>query len=387
MEHSEQVRLIKAVFDRIQTGVADMTEATAQVPVERYLSTTRLERERATLLRRWPVVVGFSDQIREPRQYLSVRAGEVPLIVLRDGQGVLRGFLNACRHRGTELLPEGAGRAAAISCPYHAWTYALDGTLASLPHAVGFPGLEKSSRGLIPVPVGEKHGLVFAVPTPGATLDLEAYLAGLPGELDGFRLGQHTLFRPERRERRLNWKLMLDGSFEGYHFRVTHKNTIAPLFFDNIGVWEYRSPHLRMVLPKQSILELRGTPEESWQLRPHANLLYFIFPNTIVLVQPDHAMVLTAWPLSVDDSVLVSGMLVPEAPTTEKATRHWEKNHQIFWEAIAEDVDMGERIQRSLRCGANDHLLFGRFETLATRVAASMDAAMDAQGDPLVVHS
>jgi hypothetical protein len=101
-----------------------------------------------------------------------------------------------------------------------------------------------------------------------------------------------------------------------------------------------------------------------------------VFPNTIVLLQPDHAMVLTLWPTAVDETLLVSGMLIPEPARSEKAQRHWEKNEQIFWDAIEEDVDMGERIQRSLRSGANDHLLLGRFETLAARVHATMDAAL-----------
>jgi phenylpropionate dioxygenase-like ring-hydroxylating dioxygenase large terminal subunit len=376
MEHAEQVRLIDAVFERVQAGAPTMSASTARLSVDRYLSPERLAHEKGTLLRRFPLVVGFAEQVRQPKSYLSVRAGDVPLLLVRDGDGQLRGFLNACRHRGTELLPEGHGRCAVVSCPYHAWTYSLDGTLAGVPHAEGFPDLDRSARGLVQVPVSERHGLIYALPTPGASLDPGRQLAGFPDDLDGFGLGQHVLHSPSRRVRRLNWKLMLDGSFEAYHFKVTHRATIAPLFFDNVAVFEWQEPHLRMVLPKVSILGLQGTATDGWQLRAHANLLYYVFPNTIVLLQPDHAMVLTLWPTAVDETLLVSGMLVPEPAQSEKAQRHWEKNEQIFWDAIEEDVDMGERIQRSLRSGANDHLLLGRFETLAARVHAVMDAEL-----------
>jgi phenylpropionate dioxygenase-like ring-hydroxylating dioxygenase large terminal subunit len=113
-----------------------------------------------------------------------------------------------------------------------------------------------------------------------------------------------------------------------------------------------------------------------WQIRPHANLIYSVFPNTVVLVQPDHAMVLTLWPEAVDRTNVLAGMLIPEHPSTEKAVAYWRKNEKIFWDAIEEDVEMGERIQSTLASGANPALLCGRAEHLIGKFANALDRAL-----------
>lgn len=375
MKPSEQVRLMEEVLAQDATGTPDMDGEPVSIPIDRYLSRERLERERDILFRHSPLQIGFASEVREPGQFITHR-GDVSLLCVRGADAVLRAFLNVCRHRGTELVDEPCGRAKAFACPYHAWTYGLDGALVHVPHSVGFPELDRATRGLVEVPVFERFGLVFAVPSPRPATAYEAFFGGVLGDLASFGLDSHVLFAPSVRTRKLNWKLMLDGSFESYHFRVAHRRTIASFFLDNRGVFTWSDPHLRMVLPKRSLLALRGTPVEGWRIREHANILYYIHPHTIVLVQPDHAMVLSLWPTAPDETVIRAGMLVPETPTTEKAERYWRKNEEIFWSAIEEDIDMGERIQRSLRSGANSHLLCGRFEHLVPKVHATFDAAL-----------
>jgi choline monooxygenase len=372
MDRETELGLIDATLAHIDEGRPSMDEGSARLDVERYLSVERLARERA-LFRRWPLLVGFSSQLAEPGSFVTHTESDVPILITRDGDGVLRAFLNACRHRGTLVEAEacGAGRKR-FTCPYHNWTYDLAGRLRGLPHAYGFPDLDRDARGLVELPVAERFGAVFAVPTAGGAFDFDAYFGALGGEVDGMLRG-HVRHAPTTRERALNWKLMLDGSFEGYHFRFAHERTIAPMFCDNVAHITWSEPHARLILPKRSMKELHGVDRGSWRLRDHANVIYAFFPNTLVLVQPDHAMVLSAWPKAPDKSVLTGAMLVPEAPADARAERHWQKNEEIFWTAIEEDIDMGQRIQRTLGSGANDHLLFGRFEHLVVAFHAFLD--------------
>jgi phenylpropionate dioxygenase-like ring-hydroxylating dioxygenase large terminal subunit len=379
MDRSLELSLLDEALSRIRGKQTDVApEVGASCPAD-YVTPARLDAERATVFRRWPLVVGFSAQVAAPGQFLTHGETDVPILVSRGADGQLRAFVNACRHRGTLLEADACGARKAFVCPYHAWSYDLAGRLLKIPHADGFPGVDRETHGLRELPVAERHGLVFVVPTPGASLDLDAYLGPLGGELAGFSFAAHAVFGTSRRVRTMNWKLMMDSSYETYHFRTVHAKTIYPLFHDNTGVFAWCDPHVRLILPKRSFAELPTRPRDEWRIREHCNLIYGLFPNTLVLVQPDHAMVLSAWPIDVDHTALTAGMLIPEPPGSERAERHWARNERIFWDAIEEDIAITERIHRTLRAVPDDRLVLGRFEHL---IARFHDALARAVADP-----
>jgi phenylpropionate dioxygenase-like ring-hydroxylating dioxygenase large terminal subunit len=369
VRHEIQVELIRRALDNIERRRSDADGEPFELSVDRYLDPAILERDRA-LLRALPIAVGFASQVASPGDFITHDHAGVPLLVTRDRQGALRAFINACRHRGTRIA-DACGRAERLVCPYHGWSYNLSGRLEGVPHRQEFAGIDLERRSLIELPVWQRFGLVFACLTPGSAPRTFPFAEDL-GELDS-----HVLYAPSERTRRMNWKLMMDGSWESYHFRVTHAKTIAPLFFDNTGVFDFVEPDIRMVLPKRSILDLRDADPATFRIRAHANILYGLFPNTIVLMQPDHAMVLTMWPAAVDRTTVTAGMLIPEAPSTEKARAHWDKNEAIFWSAIEEDAAMGERIQSTLASGANRSLLFGRSEHLIGKFHRALEGALE----------
>lgn len=383
MDQSTQIRLIEAALANIEARTTDMVGEVAGVPVERYIAPERLSREREILFRGFPLAVGFASQVARPGDFITAECGHVPVLVVRGRDGALRAFINACRHRGTRLedAPCGAGRTKLV-CPYHAWTYDTTGSLQGIPHSEGFAGVDRGALGLVELPVEPRHGLVYVRPSPGAALDLDGYLGPLVAELSSFGFDDHVLFAPSVRTAKMNWKLMQDTSFETYHFRSVHERTIYPMFLDNTGVFAWSEPHLRMVLPKRSIRDLRAADPAAWRIRDHANLIYGIFPNTIVLVQPDHAMVVTAWPVDTDTTRVAAGMLVPREPESDKARAHWAKNEAIFWAAIGEDLAMAERMQATLRSGANDRMLLGRFEHLIAKYHAAVERALNRSRSP-----
>ena len=369
MKQTEQVRLIEQTLARLDARAADMADRTHRQPVAAYTRARRLERERTALFRALPQVVGFASQVARPGDFLTHAHTGVPILVARGEDGALGAFINACRHRGTRLLDAPCGEGMRrIVCPYHSWVYAADGTLLTVTHETGFPDLDKSERGLVRLPLAERHGLVFVRPMPGEPLDIDAWLGPLMTDLESFGFGRHVAYRPEVRERPINWKLMIDTSYESYHFKTVHRESIYPMFLDNTGVFDWSEPHARMVLPKRTIRSLADADPATWRIREHANLIYGIFPSTLFLVMDDHAMVVSAFPLAVDRTVLVSAMLIPEDPAGDpKATAHWDRNHDIFWNAIDEDIAMAEAMQATLGSGANEELLLGRFEHLIAK--------------------
>jgi nitrite reductase/ring-hydroxylating ferredoxin subunit len=362
-----QRQLVERVLAHLERRTTDSEDQPTRVEVAAYYAgedgAARFAHEQRALFRELPVVVGHVSQLPNPGDFFTHDASGVPLLVTRDDAGQIHACLNVCRHRGTRVEPAGCGSGKrGFVCPYHAWSYGRDGALLGIPHERGFAGVVREDRGLARVPCAVIAGLIFVRPGGGAAID-DAWLGpAIVVDLVGFGLASSAAYGARREERALAWKLGIDVFLETYHLRPVHKDSIFPMFFDNVGLVDPIGPHLRNVFPKRSIKELATRPPEDWELRRHANVLYHLFPNTLILVEPDHAAVLTLWPAGPARTVLTSFTLVPEPPVTDKARAYWDANNAILYGATSEDFTMGESIQQGLASGANREVVFGAFE-------------------------
>jgi choline monooxygenase len=180
-----------------------------------------LEQERL-FARHWQYVAR-ADQLAEPGSFATAAVGSLPVVLVRGRDGELRGFVNVCRHRGF-LLCEGDGRRETLQCPYHAWTYDLDGSLRRAPRADAEPGFDASELGLAPVSVASWGPFVFACPSP-EPLPLEEWLGEIPSLLrdDGVDLDALAFhFRAEPDEYACNWKVAVENFLECYHCQLAH---------------------------------------------------------------------------------------------------------------------------------------------------------------------
>ena len=256
------------------------------------------------------------------------------------GRGTLRAFANACRHRGTRLV-DAPCQAKAIVCPYHGWTYDLAGTNIHMPHAEAFPGI--GNRDLVPIPVVERHGLVW----------LGGYHAGeLDADLAAIDLANHVVYQRSHVERACNWKLVIEAFLDGYHIRVLHRDSIYRFFRDAIALAEPIGPHIRAVTARRQT--------ESADLRELGTPSFVIFPSTVIIEHPDFVSVLTVYPLAPDRTHWDHMMLVPR----DGDSAHWAKSWQLIEETVfqREDLWVCEQIQKSINSGATDELVFGRLE-------------------------
>lgn len=314
--------------------------------------------------------VAHVSALASPGDFVTHDELGLPLLVVRGDDGEVSAFLNVCRHRGTRVEPLPCGSAKkAFVCPYHAWSYARDGHLLGIPHADGFGSLDKASRGLVRLPAGEAGGLVWvrpsrAISAEDSRLDARAFLGPLADDLDTFGLPTSHVYAPRTFTKELNWKLAMDVFLEAYHLRTAHKDSIYGIFFDNVGLVDRVGPHRRNVFPKRSIRELEGAPDSvmASSLRSHANVLFHLFPSTLVLVQPDHAAVIHAWPDGPTRTRFTTYTAIPEPALSSKARAHWDANNAILYGATDEDFALGESIQRGLASGANEEIVFGAFE-------------------------
>ena len=169
----------------------------------------------------------------------------------------MKGFVNVCRHRGSTLLTAPCGDGLrSIRCPYHAWTYGLDGALTAFPGAEpGFDDVDKTTHGLIEVPVAEQFGLVFAVADPAAgPFDAADALHGAEVELADFDIGAYRHVESRQHEWAMNWKLAMDTFTEPYHIPWLHKDSIAPYYLFDRWIHDAFGPHQRFIGCRKSVL-------------------------------------------------------------------------------------------------------------------------------------
>jgi choline monooxygenase len=239
----------------------------------------RLEQERI-FARAWQYAARL-EQVAEPGRLTTAWAGSLPVVLARAQDGELRGFVNVCRHRG-HLLCDGDARRETIQCPYHAWTYGLDGALRTAPRADREPGLDRDALGLVPVSVDVWGPFVFVNPDTEATPLADA-LGELPrlladGGVDVDSLRFHA--RTESDEYACNWKLCVENYLECYHCAVAHP-TLAQEIDVSAEAYE---------------LEARGSVASQFAPRRNAasgtegdvarGQFHLLFPGTVVNVMP-----------------------------------------------------------------------------------------------------
>ncbi|MGE0733255.1 MAG: aromatic ring-hydroxylating dioxygenase subunit alpha [Alphaproteobacteria bacterium] len=379
MRQETQVALLKRALARIADKSTDMIERpTETLPVETYFDPAWLKREEAAIFRRYPSVIAHRAQMPKPGDFVTASIAGTPILAMRGADGTVGAFINVCRHRGTLLMPERAGHVSkAMVCRYHAWSYALDGSILAIPHREAFEGFDCAAHGLVRLPSEERHGFVWVTPDPTGNIDVASHLGAMDDDLAGLHLGDHAIYRPGTFARALNWKLIVDIFVEAYHVRHAHRSSIYPIFFDNLGLHDRFGPHTRNVFPTRKILAL-PKDEAEWSIRAGANVLYQIFPSTLMLVQPDHVSVFHYAPDGTERTSVNFYTLIPGSPQTDKAAEYWNKNVDILRAAIEEDFEMGEAIQRGLRSGANARLNLGRNEQSIYWFHQSVEAALRA---------
>ncbi len=378
MNHETQVELLERALALVEGGSTDMVDEDRWQPVVDYCDPERLEAERA-LLKSAPIIVADASALKESQSYITHDDSGVPIVVMRGADGVLRALLNVCRHRGARLVEPQRGRLKVLQCPYHAWTYANDGRLLSIPDQEGFPSA--CNLDLISLPVIERFGFIWVRPEPNDA-SLEAFFAPL-SELESFSLGTHASLFPYERQIAADWKIVLELGLEAYHVRKTHAQTIYKrIFFGNRSLVDHLDPHIRIVFPTTNIKELRTLPKEKWNIRNYAYVGYLLFPNTTILIEPDHAMRMTVFPTKAQMSTARITTLTPEYPADERAWSNARHNKDLLDLTLSEDFAMGESIAKGLSATRNGQHLFGRFEQGLQFFHASIDRALCERGYP-----
>lgn len=374
---AEERDIIRRLLDHDEQKSTDMLPSVMDNPVAKYTDADRLQQEIDVLFRSFPIAIAHRSELAEPGDFLTHDQTGVPILVARTESGDVKAYLNVCRHRGARIEDLPCGNSRRFSCPYHSWTYDLDGALRGMPQPVGFDGVDRAERALVELPAAEYAGLVWVVPSPGSgDVDFEAWLAPLQEQLDGLDLGSHVVFKKWALHRDMSWRIAVEGFQESYHFCSAHRESACANYLDNQSVWSGYGPHIRHSVPLPKMLELRDVPEDEWDYRPYFMTQNYVFPANFVQAMTDHVYIHTIIPTGPGRCVFQCLMLVPEEPTTEKAERYWEANYNVVRVVFDEDFTIGEGIQRNFATGANESFVFGTYECGLHFGQKAIDAAL-----------
>ena len=228
---AEEQEIIETVLAYCENGATHLQPDVMKIPVLEYTDADQLSREVDILFRQFPIIVGHVSELSSPGDFITHDSTGVPMLITRNRQGAVKAFLNVCRHRGARVEAQPCGKANTFACPYHSWTYDLDGNLRGLPKDANFGEIDKSEFGLVELPAFERYGLIWVRPSTSATpVDIDAWLAPMAEQLESLELQGHVIFKQWAVPREMNWHIALEGFQEQYHFCSAHKHTACYLF-------------------------------------------------------------------------------------------------------------------------------------------------------------
>jgi phenylpropionate dioxygenase-like ring-hydroxylating dioxygenase large terminal subunit len=315
-----------------------------------YHSAALLELEKEHVFRNHWQIAGHVSDVPEPGDYLAMDVVGERALVVRGKDGVVRGFHNLCRHRGSRVVADDQGHCKnALVCPFHGWVYNLDGTLRGAARPRSFPELDKTEFGLMPLELEIWMGFIFIRFRSGPQPSVAELLKPVEAEMAHYRAaemapswGIWTQTTP------VNWKSVRDVDNEGYHVAMAH-----PALQDLYGATYYDEPFVNGV--SRSFATYNPHAGRRWSVRNYVKIApeqerlpdylkkawvyYGIFPNAVISVTPESVQFYQEFPLSTGESLL-RGAIYRYADESRAQAAARYLSYRIDRDTMSEDVQL-----------------------------------------------
>ncbi len=312
-------------------------------PAAWYTDPRILEWEQRTVFSQWWQLTGRSDQVRNPGQYIAADIAGEAILVVRGNDGVLRGFFNVCRHHAAAVMTKPEGKAENLRCPYHGWTYDLEGNLILTPEFAGVANFDRSANRLVPVQTAEWQGWVFVKLERGDP-DLTDYVGtDLIERLEPLKLEQYSWF--ERRSYLLNcnWKVFVDNYLDGgYHVPHIHGGLSSVL--DN-SKYQIETGE-RFCLQSSPIASDKGEAQTAAVRKGERANYVWLYPNLMINIYADVMDSNLVIPRGVDKTEVIFDYYF--ADISESALEKYRASIAVGEQIQSEDVVICESVQHGL---------------------------------------
>src|SRR5256884_1424996 len=314
----------------LKKTAATFAAGARSLPQRYFVSPEIFAQEQEKIFAKEWLLVGHQSQIAAAGDYIVQQVNGESLIVIRDKSGAIHAFFNVCRHRGSRLKEDSCGNASTIQCPYHAWTYGLDGRLIGAPHMDDVPGFDKADYPLHPVNLALWEGFIFVnLNNPLTSIlsqrerrtkvsSLEDWFAPLDGKFSHWNM---SILRPAKRieyDVRANWKLMFENYSECYHCPGVHPMLAKGSPYDSAlndlsegpflgGFMKINKGAGLTMSGKACALPVGGIKRGDGEEGEDDGLVFYysIFPNMLLSLHPEYVMVHQLWPKSPERTLIV----------------------------------------------------------------------------------
>ena len=302
---------------------------------------TALE-QRTVFSRSWQLV-GRADQVREPRQYLTCQIAGEPLLVIRGNDGILRGFFNVCRHHAATVATQAEGKTEYLRCPYHGWTYNLEGALIHTPEFGGVANFDRSANGLVPVQIAEWQHWLFAKLEPGGPSLKEWLGRDFIERFEPLNFEQLHWFARRSYKLNCNWKVFVDNYLDGgYHVPHIHGGLNSVL---DPGKYKIETGE-HFCLQSSPMVTDSGESRTAAVRTGKRALYYWIYPNFMINIYEGVMDTNLVIPLAVDRTEVMFDYYF--ADVSESTRERNLASIAVSEQIQAEDVAICESVQRGL---------------------------------------
>ena len=350
---------------------------TKHYPASNFTSPAQFALEQERVFRRIAVPVMPSAMIKAPGTVVAHEGYGLPLLLVRAKDGTARVFLNACKHKGAKLVEScEAHKASRMTCPYHSWTYGLDGSLLAIARQDAFEAVSKADFALTELPSREFGGFIWASLDRHVEPDFSALTPDLAADFESLELPRAHVYGRQRFHIKANWKLVLEPFMESYHVPRLHAGSIGALFGDITRVVDQIGPHQRKTAGKinfqPEMLDIEGE-----NIHKTVTFAYQVFPNAVVITSPYYTTAMILMPVSERETVLDFYMLTLEPPQSQKGEDLYARSLELVLKVFGdEDFRAAEISQVGLESGALDQMTYGGMENTIPMYYEELEALL-----------
>lgn len=359
--------------DKSEASAIEVTRATST-----FTSQAFFDREQEKIFKRLPVPVTLTAHISSPGDLVAQDGYGVPVLVMRDREGVVRAFLNACTHKGAKLLehcdPTNSSR---VTCPYHGWTFSLAGKLAGVARAETFTNLDKSTRNLTELPCHEAGGIIWVILDKNAEADFSSVDSQLEADLDALDIGSSHMFGHKTFNLKANWKQVLEPFLEGYHVQRLHAQSVGPLFADVPSITDRLGHNIRQTSGKIGYTSdaLLAAGENIHKTVTHA---YQVFPNTVIVTSPWYISVMIIMPNGPGETTVDYFMLTLNPAENDKSKELYSKSYEMVLGVFGnEDFRAAQSCYAGLMAGGISEVVYSGLESAIPMYNEILDSYLD----------
>lgn len=350
----------------------------ASRPNEIFTGQARFDAEQEKIFNRYPMPITMAALLPENGSVVAVEAYGKPLLVSRTRDGEIKVLINACQHKGSKLVEDcEVHKQGRLTCPYHAWTYGIDGKLIGVARSDMFDNLDKSQRSLVELPSKVWGGVVYAQ-LDGSEPDWSNLSDQVAEDLDALGLESGHVYGRQTFDLKANWKVVLEPFLEGYHVQRLHAASIGDLFADAPTIVDTFGPNIRQVSGRIGYEPEMLDADENANIHKLVTHAYTAFPNVVVVTSQYYTSVMLLMPYATDRTIVHYYMITPGPATTPKAKDVFSRSYEMIIGVFGgEDFRAAEISQAGLGAGVPKETVYCGLEENIVRYYDELEKLLD----------